>query len=153
MLTYEKQPSNLTSVEGQASKIWSKLPQDILRSGQDNGWQSITKDCQRFLTGKKSMTPLPTPRRRSKKGVKDFKNILVATALSDGNSSLNNELNVKLDYNSIVQELKGVHEVYIPQIHLLMEYEHGSGRSVGTVKFSHSMNWDRTASQGVRIVT
>ena len=95
------------SVEGQASKVWSKLPQDILRSGQDNGWQSITKDCQRFLTGKKSMTSLPAPRRRSKKGIKDFKNILVATALSDGNSSLNNELNVKLDYNSIVQELKG----------------------------------------------
>ena len=31
----------------------------------------------------------------------------MATALSDGNSSLNNELNVNLDYNFIVQELKG----------------------------------------------
>ena len=49
--------------------------------------------------------------------------------------------------------LKGFHEVYIPQIHFLMECEHGSGRSVGTVKIIHSMNWDRTASQGVRNVT
>ena len=40
------------SVEGQASKVWSKLPQDILQKGQVDGWQSITKDCQRFLTGK-----------------------------------------------------------------------------------------------------
>ena len=49
------------SVEGQASKVWSKLPQDILRSGQVNGWQSVTKDCQRFLTGKKPKTSLPRP--------------------------------------------------------------------------------------------
>ena len=34
-----------------------------------------------------------------------------------------------------------------------MECEHGSRRSVGTVKIIHSMNWDRTASQGVRNVT
>ena len=100
------------SVEGQASKVWSKLPQDILRSGQDNGWQCITKDCQRFLTGKKSKTSLPAPRRRSNKDVKDSKSIFAATALSDGNSSLNNELNVKLDYQPIVQELKG-NDIYL----------------------------------------
>ena len=35
------------SVEGKASKVWSKLPQDILKDGQVDGWQSITKDCQR----------------------------------------------------------------------------------------------------------
>ena len=49
------------SVEGQASKVWSKLPQDILQKGQVDGWQSITKDCQRFLTGK------PTKQKTKKK--------------------------------------------------------------------------------------
>ena len=55
----------------------------------------------------KDLPPPAAPRRRSNKDIKDSKNIFVATALSDGNSSLNNELNVKLDYNSIVRELKG----------------------------------------------
>ena len=41
-------------IVGRAPKIWKRLPQDVLRDGKDNGWQNITKECQRFLTGKKS---------------------------------------------------------------------------------------------------
>jgi hypothetical protein len=26
----------------------------VLRSGKENNWQSITKECQRFLTGKQA---------------------------------------------------------------------------------------------------
>jgi hypothetical protein len=33
--------------------------------------------------------------------------VFVAAALSGGNSGLNHELNVKLDYNFIAQELRG----------------------------------------------
>ena len=50
LIDYRKQFDR--SVEGQASKVWSKLPHDILQKGQVDGWQSITTDCQRFLTGK-----------------------------------------------------------------------------------------------------
>ena len=40
------------SIEGQAATVWSKVPQEILKVGEANGWQKITKQCQRFLTGK-----------------------------------------------------------------------------------------------------
>jgi hypothetical protein len=63
------------SVEGQAGKVWSKLPQDLLRFGQDNGWQCITKDCQRYLTGKECSYGATTP--------------------LQNNSGLNTKLNVK----------------------------------------------------------
>ena len=36
-----------------APKVWRKLPQDILRDGQTDGWQKVTKECQRFLTNKR----------------------------------------------------------------------------------------------------
>ena len=41
-------------IVGRAPKVWKKLPQDVLRDGKENGLQNITKECQRFLTGKKS---------------------------------------------------------------------------------------------------
>jgi hypothetical protein len=40
------------SIEGQTATVWSKVPQEILKVGEANGWQKITKQCQRFLTGK-----------------------------------------------------------------------------------------------------
>ena len=38
-------------IVGRAPKVWKKLPQDVLRDGKENGWQNITKECQRFLAG------------------------------------------------------------------------------------------------------
>ena len=48
LLSYER------SIVGRAPAVWKKLPQDVLRSGKENNWQSITKECQRFLTGKEA---------------------------------------------------------------------------------------------------
>ena len=41
------------SIVGHAPTVWRKLPQELLEKGLDTGWQTITKDCQRNLTGKK----------------------------------------------------------------------------------------------------
>jgi hypothetical protein len=38
---------------GYAPTVMSKLPQDLLLSGQEDGWRSIMKHGQRFLCGKK----------------------------------------------------------------------------------------------------
>ena len=40
-------------IVGRATRVWRKLPQELLEDGQKRGWQNITKICQRFLTGKK----------------------------------------------------------------------------------------------------
>ena len=32
--------------------VWSKLPQDVLRIGEKNGWSKITKRCKLHLMGK-----------------------------------------------------------------------------------------------------
>ena len=66
------------SIEGMIPKVWSKLPQDLLQKQGTDTWQFLTKNCQRFLTGK----PLVNSK------------------------VLNNELNVKLDFNAISKELK-----------------------------------------------
>ena len=43
------------SVKGtKDAKVWKRLPQDVLKDGKENGWQNITKECQRFRIGKKS---------------------------------------------------------------------------------------------------
>ena len=41
------------SIAGRAHKVWRKLPQELLMSKGEGKWQSITKNCQRALTGKK----------------------------------------------------------------------------------------------------
>lgn len=41
------------SIGGRAADVWAKIPNDILKVGESDGWQKITKQCQRFLTGKK----------------------------------------------------------------------------------------------------
>ena len=33
-------------------KVWQKIPQEMLQIKEGDGWQTITKRCQRFLTGK-----------------------------------------------------------------------------------------------------
>jgi hypothetical protein len=40
------------NIEGQTTTVWSKVPQEILKVGETNGWQKITKQCQRFLSEK-----------------------------------------------------------------------------------------------------
>ena len=42
------------SIVGRAPAVSKRLPQDVLRSGKENNWQSITKECQRFLTRKQA---------------------------------------------------------------------------------------------------
>ena len=32
--------------------VWSKLPQDVLRIGEKNGWSKISKSCKLHLMGK-----------------------------------------------------------------------------------------------------
>ena len=41
------------SISGHAHKVWQKLPQSLVLSKGDKKRQSITKNCQRVLTGKK----------------------------------------------------------------------------------------------------
>ena len=41
------------SIAGRAHEVWKKLPQGLLTSKGEGKWQSITKNCQRALTGKK----------------------------------------------------------------------------------------------------
>ena len=33
-------------------KVWQEIPQEMLQDKEGDGWQTITKRCQRFLTGK-----------------------------------------------------------------------------------------------------
>ena len=62
LLAYER------SIVGRAPAVWKKLPQDVLRSGKENNWQSITKECQRFLTGKE-----PKKKKNTTKTTKQWK--------------------------------------------------------------------------------
>ena len=41
------------SIGGQIPVVWQLLPPGLLQVQTDKGWQSATKRCQRFLTGKK----------------------------------------------------------------------------------------------------
>ena len=41
------------SIAGRAHEVWKKVPQSLLTSKGEGKWQSITKKCQRALTGKK----------------------------------------------------------------------------------------------------
>ena len=45
LLAYER------SIVGHAPNVWERLPQELISKGSAEGWQSITKECQRFLTG------------------------------------------------------------------------------------------------------
>jgi len=42
------------SIARRAHRVWRKLPQELLLSKKEDKWQSITKECQRALTGKRS---------------------------------------------------------------------------------------------------
>ena len=41
------------SIEGQFSHVWEKIPKELINSEEVDEWQQLTKNCQRFLTGKK----------------------------------------------------------------------------------------------------
>ena len=55
------------SIVGKTPKVWAKLPQDILKSRKENNWQSITKECQRFLTDKTPKSEHTTTTHRQEK--------------------------------------------------------------------------------------
>ena len=40
------------SYQGSIHGIWAKLPQDLLRVGENHGWEKIKGACKRILTGK-----------------------------------------------------------------------------------------------------
>ena len=89
------------SIGGQIPVAWEKIPVDLLHDQKGDGWQKNTKNCQRFLTGKK----LTDNRNKTNKRCK-IMNISSSELMSDGNKVLNNELNVKLDFNALAAELK-----------------------------------------------
>jgi hypothetical protein len=33
--------------------VWEKIPNELINSEEVDEWQQLTKNCQRFLTGKK----------------------------------------------------------------------------------------------------
>ena len=86
--------------------VWGKIPQELLQRGAD-GWRSSTKNCQRFLTGKKLAT---SKKKNRSKNSKCEQKIIAASAslMSDSNTVLNNELNVKVDFKTIAAELKSL---------------------------------------------
>ena len=49
-----KVPAFERSIAGRAHKVWKKLPQELIMSKGEDQWQSLTKECQSALTGKKS---------------------------------------------------------------------------------------------------
>ena len=78
-----------------------------MKVGESDGWQKITKQCQRFLTGKKL-----ADKHSEKKEQQTSKYKVVAvsaqTMSTDRDTMLNNELNVKFDFIAIAKELKAV---------------------------------------------
>ena len=59
-------------------------------------WQQLTKNCQRYLTGK-SLKHTHTKQ--------ESKKLIIAPAINDGKTSLNSELNAKFDFDSMAVEL------------------------------------------------
>ena len=92
------------SIGGQIPVVWEKIPDDLLHDQKGDGWKKNTKNCQRFLTGKK-LTDNHNKKTKTNKRCK-IMNISSSELMSDGNKVLNNELNVKLDFNALAAELK-----------------------------------------------
>ena len=87
-------------------KFWSKLPQQLLKKNKTDNWQSLTKSCQHFLTGKALSKKL-----KGTKGTRKHKQNLVTAptnTTSGGSKVLNNELNGKLDFNALAKGLKSL---------------------------------------------
>ena len=59
-------------------------------------WQQLTKNCQRYLTGKKL---------RSTHTKQESKKLIIAPAINNDKTILNDELNVKFDSDSMAIEL------------------------------------------------
>ena len=87
------------SIEGQMQQVWSKIPEELMNREAVGEWQQLTKNCQRYLTGKKLKKHT-----RNKKAEK----LIIASAINDNRTILNNELNVKFDLDSIARELKSL---------------------------------------------
>ena len=83
---------------------WKKIPDDLLHDQKGDGWQKNTKNCQRFLTGKK-LTDHYNKKTKTNKRCK-IVNISPSELTSDGNKVLNNELNVKIGFNALAAELQ-----------------------------------------------
>jgi hypothetical protein len=101
------------SIEGHFPKVWSTLPPDLLQNSETDNWQSLTKNCQRFLTGKVLDNKHNTSKHKQ--------NMVIASTdmMSDGNKVLNNELNVKIDFNALGEELKSLGINFNKSLHTL----------------------------------
>ena len=84
------------SIEGQMQQVWSKIPGELMNREAVDEWQQLTKNCQRYLTGKKL---------RSTHTKQESKKLIIAPAINDDKTILNNELNVKFDSDSMAIEL------------------------------------------------
>ena len=84
------------SIEGQLQQVWSKIPGELMDKEAIDEWQQLTKNCQRYLTGK-SLKHTHTKQESRK--------LIIAPAINDGKTILNNELNAKFDFDSMAVEL------------------------------------------------
>ena len=93
------------SIGGRAVDVWAKIPNDILTVGESDGWQKITKQCQRFLTGKK-LVDKHNEKKEQKTSKYKVVTVSAQTISTKQDTILNNELNVKFDFIAIAKELE-----------------------------------------------
>ena len=84
-----------SSYLGSIHKIWSRLPQSLVREGLSSSWCKIKSRAKKFCIGKWS--PAEKITRPQRKKVKKNENY---------SSKLNNELNAHTDWNAIRKDLK-----------------------------------------------
>ena len=84
-----------SSYLGSIHKIWSRLPQSLVREGLSSNWSRIKSRAKKFCIGKWS--PAEKTTRPQRKKIKKNENY---------SSKLNNELNAHTDWNAIRKDLK-----------------------------------------------
>ena len=84
-----------SSYLGSIHKIWSRLPQRLVREGLSTNWSRIKSRAKKFFTGKWS--PADETARPQRKKTKKNEN---------SSAKLNNELNTHTDWNAIRKDLK-----------------------------------------------
>ena len=84
-----------SSYLGSIHKIWSRLPQSLVREGLSSNWSKIKSRAKKFCIGKWS--PAEKSTRPQRKKIKKNENY---------SSKLNNELNAHTDWDAIRKDLK-----------------------------------------------
>ena len=84
-----------SSYLGSIHKIWSRLPQSLVREGLSSNWSKIKSRAKKFCIGKWS--PAEKTTRPQRKKIKKNENY---------SSKLNNELNAHTDWDAIRKDLK-----------------------------------------------